>query len=128
MISQIARLRKEVLERRALDFFHFAVGAIAGVEVVLEKRSEIDLFEGIFLLRSGDRILFSGGGSGALAVFFLLANLVEKRNGILEFLENGILDHLAIDHVLKLELIECEDGDHLHETRSKHLALRELNA
>ena len=53
------------------------MGAVARVEVVLEKRSEIDLFERVFLFDRGDGIFFVAGGSGALAVFFLFADLVE---------------------------------------------------
>ena len=67
-------------------------------------------------------------GGRALAIFFLLADLIEKRNRVFEFLQHGILDHLAIDHVLEFKLVEREDRDHLHQARGEDLALRELHA
>ena len=128
MIGKIRRLGEEILERRALDILHLAVGAVAGIEIVLKERAEINLFEGIFLFCRGDGIFFVGGGSGALAVFFFFADFVEQRNGVFELLENRILDHLRVDHVLELKLVEREDGDHLHQARGEDLALRELYA
>ena len=35
-------------------------------------------------------------GSGAIAIFFLFANLVEKRNRIFEFLQHRILDQSSL--------------------------------
>ena len=125
---RLRRLGEKILERRALDLFHLAVGAVAGVEIILEERAEIDLFEGIFLFDGGDGIFFVGGGSGALAVLLFFADFVEQGNGVFQFFENRILDHLGIDHVLELKLVEREDGDHLHQARSKDLALGEFYA
>ena len=126
MIGQVARLREEILERRALDFLHLAVRAVAGVEVVLKKRAKINFFEGIFLFDRGDGIFFVVRDSSALAVFFFLADFVEQRNRFFQFLENRVLHHLSSDHVLELKLVEREDGDHLHQARRQDLALREL--
>ena len=128
MVRQIRWLGQEVLERRTLDLFHFAVGAVSGIEIILKKGAEIDLFEGIFLLDRGDGILFVGGGRGAFAVFFLLADFVEQGNRLFQFFKDRILDHLGVDHVLELKLVEREDRDHLHQAGGEDLALRELYA
>ena len=69
-----------------------------------------------------------GGGSGALAVFFFFADFVQQGNGFFQFLENRVLHHLSIDHVLELKFVEREDGDHLHQARSQYLALGETYA
>ena len=102
------------------------MGTITGVEIVLEERAEIDLFEGIFLFGRGDRIFFGGGCSGAVAVFFFLADVIEERDRLFQLFENRVLDHLSVDHVLELKLVEREDRDHLHQARSEDLALGEL--
>ena len=128
MVGEIRRLGKKILKRRPLDLLHLAVRAIAGIEIVLEKRTEIDLLERIFLLDRGDGIFFGGGRGGALAVFFFLADFVEQRNRFFQLFENRILDHLSRDHVLELKLVEREHRDHLHKPRRKDLPLRELDA
>ena len=51
-----------------------------------------------------------------------------KGNRVFEFFENGILNHLGVDHVLELKLVEREDGDHLNQARGQDLALRKLDA
>jgi hypothetical protein len=63
-----------------------------------------------------------------VAVFFFAADFVDQRDGFFELFENRILDHLGVDHVLELKLVEREDGDHLDQTRGKDLALGELYA
>jgi hypothetical protein len=60
VIGQSCRLGEKIFERRALDFFHLAAGAITGIEIILEERSEVDFLEGIFLFDGGDGILFVG--------------------------------------------------------------------
>src|SRR5208283_2003542 len=128
VVGQIGWLGKKVLKRRPLDLLHFAVRAIAGIEIVLEERAEINLFERIFLFDSSDRVFFVAGGSGALAVLFFLADFVEQRNSVLELFEDRVLDHLGVDHVLELQLVERKDGNHLHQAGREDLALRKLNA
>src|ERR1700756_2116082 len=128
MVGEIRRLGEKILKRRTLDVFHLAVRAIAGIKIVLEEGTEIDLFEGILLFDGGNGIFFGGGGSGAFAVFLFFADLVEQRNRVFELFEDRVLDHLSIDHVLELKLVEREDRDHLHQARGKNLALRELYA
>jgi len=83
-----------------------------------------DLFEGVFLIGSRSGTLFGCGS--ALAFFLAAANVVNQRNRVFELLENRILDHLGIDHVLELELVEREHADHLHQARGKDLPLRDL--
>ena len=128
MVGEVRWLREEILERRALDVFHLTVSAIAGIEIILKERTEIDLFEGIFLFDGADGIFVVVGDCGAFAVFFFLADFVEQRNGLFQFFEDRILDHLSVDHVLELKLVEREDGDHLHQARGEDLALRESYA
>ena len=104
------------------------MSTVAGIEIVLEKRAEVDLFKGIFLFGGGDGILFSGRSGGALAVFLFLADFVQQGNGILKLLKYRVLHHLSVDHVLQLKLIEREDRNHLHQAWGQDLALRQLNA
>ena len=52
--------------------------------------------------------------------------IVDHRNGIFQFFENGVLHHLGSDHVLELKLVEREDADHLHQSRREDLPLRDL--
>ena len=130
LVFQIAALSLGVglwmsaLTAKYRDFFHLSAGAIARVEIVLKERSEVDFLKGIFLF-GGDRGLFRGSlSSGAVAVFLLAAYFVDERDGFFELFENRVLDHLGVDHVFELKLIEREDRDHLHQTRGKDLALR----
>ena len=127
VVAQVPRLRQEVLERRLLDLFHFSRAAIAGIQIVLEERAKIDLFERIFLLiRNGRGTLFRGGrlGGQAVAFFLLASDIVEHRNGVFQLFQHRVFDHLGIDHVLELELVEREYGHHLHEARRQNLPLR----
>ena len=57
------------------------------------------------------------------AVSPVLDRIVEERNGIFEFFEDGVLHHLGIDHVLELDLVERKHTDHLHQARGEDLAL-----
>ncbi len=66
-------------------------------------------------------------GGYAVAFFFLASDVIEQRDGIFKFFQHRVLDHLGIDHVLELELVEREHGDHLHETRRQNLPLRQLD-
>ena len=128
MIGQSCGLRQKIFERRALDFFHLAARAVAGVEVVLEERAEVDLFERILLFRRDGSFFGRGLGGGAVEAFFLAADIVDQGDGIFELFEDRILDHLGVDHVLELKFIEREDGDHLHQTRGEDLALGKFDA
>ena len=130
VVAQVSRLRQEVLERRLLDLFHFPRAAITGIQIVLEERAKIDLFERILLLiRDGRRTLFRGGclGGQPVAFFLLASDIIEQRNGVFQLFQHRVLDHLGIDHVLELELVEREHRHHLHETRRQNLPLRQLD-
>src|SRR6267378_965630 len=128
MVAQIPRLRQEVLKRRLLDLFHFSRAAIAGIEIVLEERTKIYFLERIFLLVRDRRTLFRGRLGGQPVAFLLLASdIVEQGDGIFQLFKDRILDHLGIDHVLELKLVEREHGDHLHETRRQNLPLGQLD-
>ena len=98
--------------------------AIAGIEVILEERAKVDFFKGVFLFDRGNRILFWRCRCRAFAVFLFLAHLIKQRDSIFEFLENRVLDHLGVDHVLELKLVERKNRHHLHQPRGEDLALR----
>src|ERR1700733_10176323 len=127
VVSEISGLGEEVFEGRTLDILHFTAGAVAGIQIILEERAKINFLEGIFLFRR-DRSFFSRSFGRAVAVFLFAADFVDQRDGLFELLENGILHHLGVDHVLELEFIEREDRDHLNQARGKDLALREFDA
>src|ERR1700686_624569 len=124
MIGKGTWLRKEVLKRRAFDFFELTRTAKPWIEVIFEERTKINFFERIFFVRSGGWCLFRGGSTFTLLL--AAADVVDERNGIFKFLEHRILNHLGSDHVLQLKLVQSEDADHLHEARSEDLPLRDF--
>src|SRR4029077_4586225 len=98
------------------------------MEILLEERAEINFVEWIFLFFRRDRSLFNGrGGGDAVALFFAPADIVNQRNGIFQLFENRILHHFRIDHVLKLDLVERKDRNHLNKARSQDLPLRQFD-
>jgi len=127
VVGQIAGLGEEILERRTLDLFHVAGTAETRIEILLKERAKIDLVEGVFLFRGGERrfFLLRGGGGGAIALFLAAAHVIEQRNRVLEFFEDRVLDHFGRNHVLKLELVQREHGDHLDKARRQDLPLRQ---
>ena len=125
VVGQTAGLGKEILERGPLDVLHLTRAAIAGIEIVLEERAEIDLFEWIFLLN------ISGGGGAffdrrVIAFLFASIHVVDQGNGLFQFFENRVLHHFGRDHVPKLKLVEREDADHLDKARGQDLSLRDF--
>ena len=126
MVGQVAGLGEEILERRPFDFFHFSRAAVARIQILLEERAEINLFERVFLFDGRDRVLF--GGSGMFAFFFTAANVVDQRDAIFQFFQNRIFHHLGVDHVLELKFVERKHADHLHEAWGQDLSLRDLQA
>ena len=120
MVGQRAGLGQKVFKRRALDLFHLALTAVAGIEVILEERSKINFLKRIFLIGCRGGRFFGGG---AFALFFTPAYVIDERNRIFQFLEYRVLNHLFIDHVLELEFVERKHTDHLHQARGKDLAL-----
>ena len=78
VIRQIARFRQEVLKRGLFNFLHLAGAAITGVQILLEKRAEVDLFERILLFVRSDGVFFGRRlGCNAVAFFFLPPDLIE---------------------------------------------------
>ncbi len=121
-------MERKFSKDRLLDVFHLSLAAIAGIEILLEERAKIDFFEGILLFFGRDGIFFRRGHrSHAVAFFFLPTDIVEQGDGVFQFFENRILDHLGVDHVLELKLVEREHGDHLDEARRQNLPLRQLD-
>ena len=45
---------------------------------------------------------------------------------LLNFFQHRILHHLGVDHLLKLELVQRQHADHLHQSGCQHLALRDF--
>src|SRR5581483_4390276 len=126
VIGQIGGLGKEILKRRALDFFHLTRRAISGIQVLLEKGAKIDFFERIFFLRGRKRRFFGGRRDGTIPVFFAAVHIVQQWNGVFQFLKVRVLYHLGIDHVLELKLIERKHTDHLYQSWGQDLSLRNL--
>ena len=55
-------------------------------------------------------------------------DLIQHWNGLINLFQNWVLNHLGIDHLLQLELVERKNAHHLHQTRSQDLALRDFQA
>ena len=131
VIGQSCRLGEKVLKRGLFALFVLRLCAITGVQVVLKVRSEVDLIEGVLgrgrrLL--GDALLSSALLSSALQAHLPASNRIQHRNRLVNLLQDGILDHLGIDHLFELELVERKNAHHLHQTRSQDLALCDLQA
>ena len=124
MVSQRTGFGKKILEGWPLNFLEVGLAAKPGIEIIFEKRAEINLFEGIFLVLGSGRSLF--GTRLAFTLFFAAANIVNQRNRIFQFFKNGVLHHLGGDHVFELKFIERKDANHLHQARGKDLALRDF--
>ena len=121
-----------MLERRPFAVFVLRLRAIAGVQVILKVRAEVDFLERV--LGWGRRL---GHGAivrpihklNALHPFLALLpprNLVQHGNSLVNLFQDRVFHHLGIDHLLQLELVERKHGDHLHQARGKDLALRYL--
>ena len=123
MVSQRTGFGKKILEGWPLNFLEVGLAAKPRIEIIFEKRAEINLFEGIFLVLGSSRSFFRA--RLALPLFFAASNVVNQGNGIFEFLKDGVLHHLGRDHIFELELIERKDADHLHQARGQNLLLRD---
>ncbi len=51
-------------------------------------------------------------------------NLIQHWNRFVNLFQDGIFNHLGIDHLLQLKLIQGKNAHHLHQARSQDLALR----
>ena len=91
----------------------------AGIEILIEKAANVELVEGIGLGLFGNLFGF-GFQEGFVAV------VVGLRGLFALFFQDGIGDHLLVDHLAQLEAIERENADHLHQTWRQNLPLRHL--
>ena len=124
MVRQGCRLGEEVLEGRLFTILHFDRGAKAGIKIFREKRSEIDLFEGVLFFSWFGRLLDRRRGAVAIHLLFARGDFIQQGDSVLEFLENRVFGQFRIDHVRQLKFVEGKDTDHLHEPRSQNLLLR----
>ncbi len=120
-----------MLKRRLFALFIFRLCPEAGVQVVLEVRPEVDFLERIL----GRSRRFGWGGAirpvqfhPFLTFLTLLParDLIQHWNRFVNLFKDGIFNHLGIDHLLQLELIQRKHADHLHQPRGQYLALRHL--
>ena len=144
VVGQARRLGQEILEGRLLD--HFPVvgvngqrileeegfertlfdrilfrGARRGVEVFLEVAAKIHLLERVVLV-AVPIVRVSRRHAGPF-LFGLRGHLVERGDAFRQLFEDGIGDHLLVDHLAQLELVEREHTDHLHQARCQNLLL-----
>ena len=89
----------------------------AGVEVLVEKTADIKLVEGI---RFGLLRNFFGFGfeEGFVAIVIALGGFFA------ELFEDGVGDHLLVDHLAEFETVQREDAHHLNEAGRQNLLLR----
>src|SRR5580698_7634441 len=123
MIAERAGLGEEVFERGLVVLLEVRRGPKSWVEIVLKVAAEVDLVEGVFFYASG---LSGNLFCRTLPVAFESCALIERDDGLFELFENRVLDHLGVDHLPELELIEGKHTDHLHKTRGENLALRDF--
>ena len=127
MIGEGRGLGEKIFERRPVALFHLAGAAITGIEIIAKERPEIDLLERIFFLGCGGGCLnlrLALTGVVAVSGFFFAGDNVEHGNGWIKFLQDRVLDHLGVDHLLELKLVERQHAHHLHQPRSEYLLLR----
>ena len=94
-----------------------------GVEIILEVAAKVDLIERVFFYPLTFRRDFR---RTAVAVAFTPRALIESLRLVLDFFEHRVLNHLAVEHFLQLQLVEREDAHHLHQAGRQHLPLRDF--
>ena len=112
---------KKFFERWAFgDFALDRLAAIAaGIEILIEEGADVEFVEVIGLGLFGN---FFGFGFQEIFV----GVIVGLRRLFALLFENGVRDHLLIDHLAKLETIEREHAHHLHQAWRQNLTLRHL--
>ena len=95
--------------------------AKAGIKIVLEVGAKVNFTEHV-LGRCG-RFL-----DAALQDLLTARNLIQHWNRLVNLFQDGIFNHLGIDHLLELELVERKHAHHLHQAWSQDLALCDLQA
>ena len=119
MVGQPGGRGKKLLERGPLgDFALLRLPAVAaGIQVLVEERADVELVEGIgfFLLRDlfGFRLQ-----EGFVAV------VVGDGGFFGELFQDGIRDHLLVDHLAKFQAVQRQYADHLHKPGRQNLLLR----
>ena len=124
MVVEVGRFRQKVLKGGALGDLARHLGAIAGIQVVVEKASKVDLFKGIggiAVLRVGDRDDLLVGGVGSS--LFLGGAVLARFRDLGDFLQYGVFHELLGDHFSQFELVERQDADHLNQAGGQHLLL-----
>ena len=91
----------------------------AGIEILIEEGADVEFVEGIGLGLLGNFFGF-GFQEGFVAV------VVGLRRLFALLFQDGIRDHLLVDHLAELEAIEREHAHHLHQARRQNLPLRHL--
>ncbi len=119
MVGKAAGRGEKLFEGRALgDFSFLGLAAVtAGIKVLVEKTTDIKLVEGI-----GFRLLGNFFGFGFEEGF--VAVVVALSGFFAEFLEDGVGDHLLVDHLAEFETVQREDAHHLNEAWRENLLLR----
>ncbi len=121
MIGQPGGRRQKLLERRPLgNFALLRLPAIAaGIQVLVEESADVEFIKGIGLGLFGDFFGFRFQ-EGFVAV------IVGLRGLFAELFEDGIGDHLLVDHLAQFETIQRQDAHHLHQAGRQNLLLRNL--
>src|SRR5580698_9914035 len=119
MVREAAGGGQELLEGGSFgDFSFLGLAAVAaGVEILVEKTADIELVE-----RIGFGLLWKFLGFGFEEGF--VAIVVALGGFFAELFENGIGDHLLVDHLAELEAVQREDTHHLDEAGRQNLLLR----
>ena len=109
VIGQSRRLGEKVLKRGLLTVFILRLCAIAGIKIILEVRSKIDLVERVLGCGRGLFRSLVQQAQALLAFIALLAagDLIQHWNRFINLLQDGVFHHLGIDHLLQFELIQC---------------------
>ena len=122
VVAQRLRARQKVLKRGRIHIFKGAAARTeTGVQVVLKVAAKVDFVERILFRPLGFRHLLL---SGKFAVPVASGQFIKACGALVDLLEDGVLHHLGVDHLLQFQLVEREYAHHLHQARRQHLPLR----
>jgi hypothetical protein len=121
VVGEAGGRRQKFLERGPLGNFPFLrlPAVAAGVQILIEEAADVELVKGIGFRLLGN--FFSFGLQKSL-----VAIVVGLRRLFALLFQDGIGDHLLVDHLAQLQAIEREHADHLHQTWRQNLPLRHL--
>src|SRR5579859_765456 len=110
---------EELFEGGPLGDFSFLgfTAVTATVQILVKKTADIELVKGIGFRLLGNLLGFRFEKS-------FVAIVVALGGFFAELFEDGIGDHLLVDHLAEFEAVEREDAYHLHETGRQNLLLR----